>query len=1205
MKRRVNANFCNTDSAGSEICGHKLVVKNSDQNGWITRYCARIPDGEHMVNTVVMWTADHGFGFYKNKFGICNALQNFSKEFFKCVENNEEVTIAMLKYYSKNTYQRVHGAAATRFMGLRDSIDDMYHFRRQIKPKRKSQALQGNDENKNDCETNHDRMRNIFQYCMIVNSTLHKIDNDILLDRNISRADDHNDDSDVDSNHSSDMELALELVLESTPTANPNHNNQNDNVTTENSSHSINDNVNENNSNMNVNADLTMENNESKKSKLPIKIDPKSLFDKNSMETRDTDFKKFTLYATNLIEYVKKHKINKKVYFDTIGTLKSIRNHCSMIVFNNSITFGLFPLNSFLQSNYSRFNGMISKLCKTFRNIKILKLSLIQQINQIDPKLWKEVVKVYFSDKKWYKWLDRTTCMITVASGSKTFPECGKHPNINHQEWVCDQHCQTFDDNEQNMDAIKRQLSPCLTKFKANLEYVEYFCEDLLVDFKISNSLMIVKYIYQDWFDYRESDVYKQFELIEGYSNAFMEAYFYLAAIVQVDWMYYKCIERFKQYFDPPLIILSIADLHHGREHADIIVNKIGFTKLIEDVAKYLSFENSDDLLNSLRNDGIFMFETHLGWIWSFLRREITEFANNNKFTNLEDYRVDTYGAAVLRMWIAAMCSQVTETMRIETVNKTISDAPSQQSSFGKSMKNGLLSGINYQRCLTPSPMRYDINVKQNIHNKKFTRIPGNTDDSWNAFLTDIDDDKYQKTRRSKAALKKLDTTNIQLWRNSLHCNNDAFSVDNSIHTISEYNQELQDKQAEAERKRKEKQIKEHKKKQNIHHNNSNPSQSSIASTDPEMIAILNQKKRKKKKQNVSINHESDDLAVVGNGFKSDNNEELDQSAIDAVLNLNNVQLLNGINIVKRNNQNNDEKVDDSDEKKRNENEIDSNVQANVGGEYLQELMAEETETLLEDIIPGNMSEVDRERNEFDRLNRQIATGSENCNKWNNYEKSLFIQNMFWLIKHALDEETKVNETIDYFKHCVTKMYGFNADSLTQSKIIAVVNSYYQKWDEFIDIDEDQTQAITLQYVQALQSQDVRSRNVVDKHIKAKVQQSLERFDLSTFKDYLYDQNKITFNAATQNAIQEQKSSLKRQNSDCSFVSRSELLHDHKKTSLNELTCFQLKKELKKRGISTSGKKSVLVEKLEQYFDDTDGDDNQNPPKKRQRLIKR
>ena len=183
VKRRVNTNFCNNDSAGTEICAHRLIVHNSDKNGWITRYCTRVPDGEHMVQTVVMWMANHVFGFYQNKFGICNALQNFISDFFKCIENNQDVSIDILSFYPKNSYQRVHGAGGTRFMGLRDSIDSMYHYRPNIADKKqKLQEIKDNEDIDN-CETDYTSMDFIFGHCMKVNKTIHKISNDVLLDR--------------------------------------------------------------------------------------------------------------------------------------------------------------------------------------------------------------------------------------------------------------------------------------------------------------------------------------------------------------------------------------------------------------------------------------------------------------------------------------------------------------------------------------------------------------------------------------------------------------------------------------------------------------------------------------------------------------------------------------------------------------------------------------------------------------------------------------------------------------------------------------------------------------------------------------------------------------------------------------------------------------------------------------------------------------
>lgn len=83
------------------------MVFNSVANGWCTRYCVGIPDGEHMLNTVTMWVADHSFGFYQNKYGKINSLMNFSKAHFKCMENNHDICSTILHYYNLNEYQRV------------------------------------------------------------------------------------------------------------------------------------------------------------------------------------------------------------------------------------------------------------------------------------------------------------------------------------------------------------------------------------------------------------------------------------------------------------------------------------------------------------------------------------------------------------------------------------------------------------------------------------------------------------------------------------------------------------------------------------------------------------------------------------------------------------------------------------------------------------------------------------------------------------------------------------------------------------------------------------------------------------------------------------------------------------------------------------------------------------------------------------------
>ena len=165
-------------------------------------------------------------------------------------------------------------------------------------------------------------------------------------------------------------------------------------------------------------------------------IDPKTLLERDTNKDNNVDFKKFLIYPYVLIQYVTKNKINKKIYFDTIKMLKSRMNHCAMISFHNCVTFGLYPLNNFFKSNFSRFNGVISKICYTLRNVKILKQCLIQQIKQIDTTTWEKVLKLHLANTNWCKWKDRKWCMIGVASGSRTFPECTNHPKIDQGQLI-------------------------------------------------------------------------------------------------------------------------------------------------------------------------------------------------------------------------------------------------------------------------------------------------------------------------------------------------------------------------------------------------------------------------------------------------------------------------------------------------------------------------------------------------------------------------------------------------------------------------------------------------------------------------------------------------------------------------------------------------------------------------------------------------
>lgn len=297
-------NFCNADSADSQITGHKLLVYNSDNNGWCTRYCVRIPDGEHMINTVVVWAADHCFGFFQNKFGKCNALMNFAKEHFKCIENNDEVYNAILQYYDVNKYQRVYGAAATRFWGLHDCIYNMYHLRLEFNQRRSGDEQSESDKN-SDCtfdgakNIERERYDEIFRYCVKENSTLRHIPNDQLVQGKSSKNNDQNNTTDHDSvsDHESDDE-----VLEDS------------------------------------------DNNSSKPS-ITISIANLVTRDTKKHKNGQTDFKKFVLYPSVLIDHVRKKHITKKTYFDTIAFWKNRLNHCAMITFRCSINYALMDLN--------------------------------------------------------------------------------------------------------------------------------------------------------------------------------------------------------------------------------------------------------------------------------------------------------------------------------------------------------------------------------------------------------------------------------------------------------------------------------------------------------------------------------------------------------------------------------------------------------------------------------------------------------------------------------------------------------------------------------------------------------------------------------------------------------------------------------------------------------------------------------------------
>ena len=1222
-KRRVNTNFCNSDSCISQVGGHKLIVINSNNNGFITRYCVRIPDAQHLINTVVVWIADHSFGFFQNKFGQCNALMNFSKEHFKCIENNHETYAAILKYYPTGKYQRVYGAAATRFFGLHDSIHSMYHCRPNTVVRNNSNSNDNNGVSVMDCATSNEttRYKKIFKKCLSINKTFHNVVNAVILQcttilpNNTNNNDSNNskmeidDDVDSDEDNSDSDSAVLRAVMSNSPNS----------------------------------KDATPQTTippMSASGKPPIKIDINSLVTRDS--TKDVeqliDFKKWLLYPSVLIDYVKKHKIKKKTYFDTISFLKTRLSHCAMMVFNANIKYGLFGLKTFFESNFSRSNDIATKLCQVFRSIKVLKMCLIQKIESIDEKLFEEAIECHLKNKDWCKWTNRKTCMMTVSAGSRTFPQCNGSIDTSQSRRVCDKHCQQFKNDAKNMNAIRWLLSPSLNVLREHLEYLELFFDDMFVDFTIANVQEILNYVYKDWFEYITTTVYQKFASVDGFSDEFLEAYFYVMAIIDVDWMYFKIVERFKHFFDPPLIVFYIGDKKHGKEYAKLIAHKIGFEKLINDTATFLWFETATDLLDSLRNDGVYMFETHLGWIWPFLRKQIVLFANSEQYDSLEQFGQSSIEAGALRMWVAGMCSQIGETMRIETVNKIISKIHSQQCNFSQSMKVGLLSGINYHKCLTPSPLRYDINTIKGIPNKKYTHIPGNNESSVNAYRSQIDDLKYHQVRRQKAQARKDNSNNIQIWRNNDFCKNNNFSIDDKITTISTHNNEIKKNKLKAAAKERKKQIKAHRKSKNGNNNRTND-MPEISSTDPFMIGLMQSKRRNGNKSNKSklpSNHKDDiDLNirtdVVDHGgfhsdpdelneFHSDNSAELNDSDIVNVLNVNDINLSAGIDVERK-----DEAIEQGNNKNNNEctNTTDS---WDTDIEYLQELLARDTESIIEELMPKNMSENETDI-ENNRLNQQIAHGSDEYKKWKDYEKSFYVQYLFWMIKLAMDQEAiELNDKIKYFQHCMHKMYGIEKKAVTTDQIFNAVNKYYSKWDELNQNDKD---LITAEYVKALESCDGTKKNIRnDKNapngdgsndnvnnnvnqqhndpydcIKHKVVKTLEKFDLESFKEYLYNQNKITFNASTQRQLANGNKQRKRKTMEPDSVSSmADLLKQYgRDVGARELTVVQLKSELRKRGLKVSGVKATLIERLEEFFGDTDD----KPPKKKPRVYKR
>lgn len=260
-----------------------------------------------------------------------------------------------------------------------------------------------NDDDINDCATPDERSKyqQVFLKCIEPSKTFDSFKNEDIIPPP-QNSNSNGNDNDCSDSQDDDIDVS-DLV----PTVGNQNVSNNDETTNTNSSQ-----------NNNINNIVPLPN-------IEFKIDSLINHDLSKNKNCKQDFKKFLLYPAVLIDYVKKNNIKKKTYFDTISFMKTRLNHCAMISFNCSIRYGLMGLNTFCQSNFSRFSAIATKICKTLTSIKVLRLCLIQKIDSIDKEIFKQAIELHLKSKDWCKWSNRKTCMITVQSGSRSIGACG------------------------------------------------------------------------------------------------------------------------------------------------------------------------------------------------------------------------------------------------------------------------------------------------------------------------------------------------------------------------------------------------------------------------------------------------------------------------------------------------------------------------------------------------------------------------------------------------------------------------------------------------------------------------------------------------------------------------------------------------------------------------------------------------------------
>ena len=544
LKRKLVLNFWNADTCDSERKGHRVFSKNNDNNGFNTRYCCFAMDCEHMCNTVSSWVGDHIFGIIQTTFGWRNCLAQILSDTHKCIQNNDEVMTQILVFYPADKFQRFGAAADTRFMGVRDAIDDILHMRKTPKPRQNKPT--NNNDNQNDAENEakpkaeKSKINDTFwQECFKLNVSLKNVNVAIILDSKVTsssntdvvntdqnesqpvqhsnvgskRVKKKNDKKEIDysSSSSSDGDVETNLTNNVEPTQNNTSNNINNNILT----------TTVENKNESVQLPQTDANvDDSTASSIEERFLPlKKLIDYGDESQRSRDFKKLLLFTSKLIDYVNKYSLTKQIYFEVIDFFKFRQNHCKMMVFYGLNNIGLIYMKRFMESNFSRFNQTHSTILKQLDKINCVRRSALQEFSKLETKDVESAFKMFLERTEWLKWKDRKQCMMTVTNGSKSFPLCrGK---INGNKLVCSLHVAKFADHETNMNIIKNRLPPNLMSLQTHLTNILMFCPDLLAtDIKMKNSKQIMEHTFQLWYDYKKSDAYNTFSEIDGVSDS-------------------------------------------------------------------------------------------------------------------------------------------------------------------------------------------------------------------------------------------------------------------------------------------------------------------------------------------------------------------------------------------------------------------------------------------------------------------------------------------------------------------------------------------------------------------------------------------------------------------------------------------------------------------------------------------------------------